>query len=156
MFPKKLIAGERGTDQSGERVADVGGGDAVAGEKLLFKREDAEQAVKRAAHLANAALAPGPGLGGHQVDHGNALLVKLTGEAQVEIRRIGQDREVGLLLARFGQQFAVFAVDAGNVGDHFHQAYDRQTGGVHHGAHTGGAQARAGAAEELRLRQNAP
>jgi hypothetical protein len=85
VFPKKLLPGERGAYQAGKRVPYIGSPHPVTGEKLLFKGEDAQQALDGAAHFANAALPPGPSLGGNQVDHRNPLVMKLTSHTQVKI-----------------------------------------------------------------------
>jgi len=43
-----------------------------------------------------AAFAPGPDLGGDQVHDGNLAFVQMREEAEVEVRAVGEDREVGL------------------------------------------------------------
>ena len=73
----------------------------MTGEKLLFEREDAEQAAKCAPHFADTSLAPGPRLGRDQVDHGNPSPVQLARDPEVKIGGIGEEREVRPL--RFGR-----------------------------------------------------
>jgi hypothetical protein len=86
VFPKKRIAGELGFDQGGEGVADIGGGDAFAVEKLLFEGKDAEETTEDAPEGFDAAFAPGPDLGGDQVKDGDAVFVEAVGDAEVEVR----------------------------------------------------------------------
>jgi hypothetical protein len=137
-------------------VADVGGGNAVAGEKLLLEGEDAEKALYGAAHFADAALAPSPGLGGDEVDDGDTLAVESAGNAEVKIRGVGEDGEVGFAGGGGGEQFAVLAVDAGDVGDNLDEADDGEAGGINDGVDAGGAEAGAGTAEECGIGENAP
>ncbi len=78
-------------------------------------------------------------MGGHKVDHRNALLVKLAGDAEMEIRGVGEDGEIGLASGGGGQQFAVLTVDSGDVGDDFDEAHDGQAGSIDYGLDAGGA-----------------
>ena len=133
-------------------MADIGGRKAVAAEKLLFEGKDTEHVAERPAHTRQAALAPGPHLRRHQVHHGDALAVQLARQAQVEIGGIRQDGEFRSASARGGQQFAEFAVNPRNVGNHLDQPDHRQAGGIYHGFDTRAAHARTGAAEKLRVR----
>src|SRR5580692_11300110 len=52
----------------GQRMSQVGGRDAARFEEFQLEREDAQQPVDSFAHDADASRAPGPGLGGDQVD----------------------------------------------------------------------------------------
>lgn len=151
MFPKKLSPRQAGFHDPGQRMAEVGRGQAVAAEKLLFERKYAEHVAQRLAHTLQTALAPGPHLRRHQVHHRNALAVQLSRQAEVEIGGIRQDGQFRPEAPRGGQQLAVFAVDAGNVRNHLHQADHGQAGGIDHGFDAGAAHARTGAAEQVRL-----
>ena len=113
MFPKKLLSRQGGPHQAGQGMADVSGRNAGALEELPFKGEDTEQAAESAAHGADAALAPGPGLRRYQVDDGDAGGVEAAGGAEVKIGRIGEDGEIGALGLGGAHKLAEFAVNSG-------------------------------------------
>ena len=88
-------------------MSDIGGVDAVPGEKFRLEREDAKQLVDRAAYQRQPAFAPRPYLRRHQIENRNAQLLEPARNTQMEIGTIGQDRDLGLLGARGLQQFPV-------------------------------------------------
>ena len=92
-----------------QRVADVGGRDAVLLEELLLEGEDTEKAMDSRAHGLDPALPPGPGLRSDQVDDRDALRRQFFGQPQVEIRGIGQDGDVRPLGGDRSDQLAEFA-----------------------------------------------
>ncbi len=96
-------------------MADVRGGDAVFAKEALLKRKDAEQMLERLAHGADAASAPGPGLGGDQVHHRDAGIVEFAGEAQVKIGTVGKNGEIRVALPGRADKLAELAVDPRNM-----------------------------------------
>ena len=96
----------------------------VVEKELFLKREDAEKLIDHAAHLPQPALPPSPNLGGHQVDDGNSGRFQASRQTQMKVRGVGQDRQIRRITASRGQQLAVFAINAGNMRHHFHQAHD--------------------------------
>src|SRR5579885_3094336 len=103
-------------------MADVTGLDALAPEKLLLEGEDAEQHPDRLPQCPDAPFSPRPGLRRYQVNHWDSRLCELARHPKMEIRGVRQDGQVGLLRPGLGYQFAVFAVDSRDVGNHFQQA----------------------------------
>ena len=67
--------------------------------------------------------------------------MEFSGYAQVKIRGIRKNCKVGPDGGRSRQQFAVLAVNSGDMGNYFDEADHRQAGRVDHGANTGGTQA---------------
>jgi hypothetical protein len=120
-------------------------------EELLLEGEDAEEAVEGAAHAGQAAFAPRPHLRCDQVHNGDAELFQPARQAEVEVWGIGEDGEIGAAAAHFGEELAIFAVDAGDMGDDFEEADDGEAGGIDDGLDAGLAHAGAGAAEQARV-----
>lgn len=130
----------------------MGGADAAVAEVAFFKRKDAEEVIEGAEQF-DPAFAPGPDLGRDQVHDRDALGAELAGEAEVEVRTVGEDGEVGLFGAGGGDEFAEFAIDARDVMDDFDQADDIEVGGIDDGADAGVAHAGSGTTEEIGLGQ---
>src|SRR5436189_191214 len=61
---------------------------------------------------------PSPYLRGHQVDDRNSGRFKPGRQAQVKVRRIGQDRQIRRVLARRVEQLAIFAINARDMRRH--------------------------------------
>jgi hypothetical protein len=79
------------------------------------------------------------------------LGVQLTGEAQVEIGRVGQDGKVRAPLFGRAYQLAELAVDAWNVGRNFHNSNHCERASIHHRFDPSGLHPRTGAAKEFGL-----
>src|SRR5579863_5177504 len=75
----ELAPGHRRADDSGQRMPYIGRGYATLGEKGLFKREDREKALDVPAHRLDSPFAPGPDLGGDQIDDRDILLFQSLG-----------------------------------------------------------------------------
>ena len=73
----------------------------------------------------------------------------------MKIRGIGENGQIRRGVGGGGQELAILAVDAGNMANHLYEADHCQAGGVYDGTDAGGAQSRAGAAEELGAREQA-
>jgi hypothetical protein len=138
-------------DVAGQGMADKPRGHAAVAKPFFFKRKDAKQFSQIAPHLPDAALTPGPGLWGHQVNHGDTLLAQAAGHAEVEVGGIGKDGQIGLLAPGRRQQFFELTVDARQVCDDFHQADHAEFFGVDHGTDPGGQHPRLRAAEEIEI-----
>ena len=57
----------------------------------------------------------------------------MAGEAEVEIGIVGEDGSGGRMGAGVAEEFAVLAIDAGEVSDDFSEADNGETGGVDDG-----------------------
>jgi hypothetical protein len=155
VFPKKLITGKGGANESGERMTDVGGGNSVRRKVLFLKGKDAQEAGEGSAHHRQAAFAPGPGLGSDEIYHRDTLPVEVAGDTEMEIGGVCEDGQSGFFRTGGGEQFAVLAVDAGDMSDDLEDADDGEGGGVNDGTDAGGAEAGAGATEELGIGEGA-
>src|SRR5216684_3677020 len=102
--------------------------------KRFLEGEDTEKAVDRAAHGAHAALPPGPGLRGDQIDHRHTLPAEFLGQPQMEIGGIGEHGDVRALLRNRADQLAEFAVNTRDVRDYFDQSDYRQRARIDDGA----------------------
>lgn len=100
-------------------MSDVDGRNAAGAEKLLFKGEDAEEAVDDAAHGFRAALTPSPDLWGDEVDDGYAEGAELGGDAEVKVGGVGEDGKVGTAGCRDLNEPAELFVYAWDVVDYF-------------------------------------
>src|ERR1700722_20534808 len=72
--PSQLGTAGRRLHQPSERMKNISSFYTVACEEFRLEGEDAKQLVDSAAHQGQSALAPGPDLGRHQVEHGNSEL----------------------------------------------------------------------------------
>ena len=96
-----------------------------------------------------AAFAPRPNLRGDQVNDGHLAFFEMREEVEVKAGAIGEDGEVGLFLVNGAFQFAEFAVNARDVGDHLDEADDGERGGIDDGTNAGLTHAGSGTAEEV-------
>jgi hypothetical protein len=87
-----------------ERVADEGGGHAGVAVKFLFERENAQRLGETAAHKIHAPWPPGPELRADVVNIFHAEGEQLARQAQMEARKIGENRELGFAALRFADQ----------------------------------------------------
>ena len=74
---------------------------------------------------ADAVFLPCPELGADEEDDGNAEIVELLGELEVNIGEVDEDGNIGPALADSALEAAEFAVDAGQVADHFSDSHNR-------------------------------
>ena len=148
VFPEKLLARQGRAAAVGQRMPDIGDGNAVIAEKCLFERKDTEQPVDDAAHGFDAAFAPGPDLRGDQPDHRDAEPFEFPGGAEMEIRGIRENRHSGFSLGRGMDQLPEAPPDAGQMRNHFDDPDDGQVLGPHDGFDAGFAKVGSGATEK--------
>ncbi len=149
---EKLVAVPAWGDVAGQGMTDEAGGNAAIAKPFFLEGEDAKQLPQIAPHLPDATGAPGPGLGRHEVHDGDAQLAEAAGEPEVKIRRIGEYGQIGFFAPGHGEQPVEFAVDAGQMREHFDQADDTEFFRVDDRAHASGEHAGLGAAKELEVR----
>src|SRR5690242_4951313 len=92
--------------------------DACIAKKLLFKRENAQQAIDIAPQDRQPSLAPRPYLRRNKVDHFYALALQLPGEPQVEIGEVDEYRERRPAGLKRSDQTSESAPDTGQARDH--------------------------------------
>ena len=155
MFPEKLGFRQGGLNAPGQWVSYIHGCDTAGAEELLLEGEDAEQAVDDAAHGFGASLAPGPDLRRDEVDDRHVQFAEAGGDAEVEVRRVGQDGELGAALGGGCDQAAEFFINPWDMVDYFNQSYNRDAFSSNDGFDPGGAEPGACAAEELGVRMAA-
>jgi len=114
-------------------MADVAGGDSVTAKEGLLEGEDTEKTGDVLAQRSDPSLPPGPRLRCDQIDHGNTSAMELPRQRQMEIGRIGQNRQIRAFSGDGAHQLAVFAIDPGDVGHHLHQTHYGQRTGVDNG-----------------------
>jgi len=129
-------------------VADVTHGHSMALEKLLFKGEDAEEAVDDAAHRFDAAPAPGPDLGRYKINHRNAFAVQSSGHAEMEIGGIGEYGKRRFAGGGYGDQFPVTKPDPRQMPEDFDEPDYCKVLSSDYRLDSFGAQMRSGASEE--------
>src|ERR1041385_8919943 len=82
---------------AGQRVATIlDVGYPARGVPVPFKGQDRKQQINVALDAAGAIRTPGPKLRAYVIDDPNAAAMKPSGQTQIEIRPINQDRCVGL------------------------------------------------------------
>lgn len=96
----EVLARDGGQGESGEGMADKGGGDAAGGVEGLFKRKDDKDATDALLDPAKASSLPGPELGADEPEDGNARAMEAAGEAEVDVGEVDQDGEVRRLIAK--------------------------------------------------------
>src|SRR4029077_14111996 len=119
-------------------MSDISGRHAASLKKLLLKGEDTEKTLDRLAHAVDPAFAPRPSLGSNQINHRHAAQLQLLCEPQVEIGRVGQDRELRLFLWNRIDQLAELAPDARDVDQHLHQSQYGDGAHIDDGAYSSG------------------
>jgi hypothetical protein len=149
MAMKEVRALKAGPHQLSQGVADVDSIYAPLPEELFLKRKDAVQLAYVSSDLGDAALAPGPGLGGDEIKDGYVKVVEASGHPKVEIGAVGKYCKVRFLGAGGRNQSAVFAVDAGDVPENFDNADDRKAFGADDRFDEGAAHVWTGATEEV-------
>ena len=98
-----------------QRVAHVGGGNAVACQQLGLEREDAQHMVGCAADLLDALGAPGPDGRADEMHGLDARSAQIHFQAQVEVGRIDADEHVGLALQQARTQALADQDDVGQA-----------------------------------------
>ena len=129
-------------------MSDITGRHAVLAEESLFERENAEQRVDDPPHCLHPSAPPRPYLRRDQIDHRNTLAFEPGGDPEVEIRRIGQNREGRFAGDTFRDQLPVAHPDAGKVAQYFDQADDGEVFGPDDGFHPSGTEIGTRAAEK--------
>lgn len=87
----------------------------------------------------------------HEVDNRNSHFAQLPCDAQMKVGGIGEDGKIGLFLTRGLKQPPVFAIDTGQVFDHFDQANNTQLFGINHGSNPRCKHPGLGATEEIEI-----
>jgi hypothetical protein len=85
----------------------------------------------------DASLPPRPKLWAHEIEDWNAAAVKLSGKAEVEIRKVDQDCGRGAPVVNRAKQLPKFAVDLWKVTDNFCEAHDCNVASVNDGVEAG-------------------
>ena len=152
VFPEKLRARERRPHARCRRMSDICRGHVVFSEKRFFKGKYAQQAVDDPAHGFDTSLAPGPDLRRDKIDHRHAQPLELRRHAEMEIRGIGEDREVRHALCRFPDQPPISEPDPRQVAHHLHYSDYGQILRSDDSLHPRLAQVRSGAAEKSAVR----
>ena len=80
-------------------------------------------------------FAPSPDLRRNQIRHRNLPLPQMRQSPEMEIRTVGQNRQIRLLVVDSLLQPLQFAVDPGDMPDHLDQSDHRQRRGIDHRAH---------------------
>lgn len=70
----------------------------------------------------------------------------------MEIRTVSQYRQIGVLVFGHAEQLSVFAINAGQVGDHFDQSDHGETGGIDDLTNSSIAHSGPAAAEKVEIR----
>ena len=94
MFLKKIVPRERGLDQPGPGVTDIGSGDTFAAEELFFKGKDAQEKPDGTADGFDSSFAPRPTLRSDKIHDRNTLSSEPSGGAEVKIGGIGKNGEI--------------------------------------------------------------
>ena len=123
--------------------------DAVVSEKPLLERKQAQKPADRLANPCRTARTPCPNLRCNQIDNWNTKRFQLSGYPQVEIRTIGQEREVRPFGFRVSNQLTELAVDAGQMRNNFKKSHYRETVRIYHDMNACRLHTWAGAAEEF-------
>ncbi|MPM52047.1 hypothetical protein SDC9_98800 [bioreactor metagenome] len=88
-----------------QRMAHVGGGDAMFGQQFRLEREDAQHVIGAGANLVDTVGTPCPDRRAHKMHRLDARLAQLVFKAQIEIGGIDTDKHAGRvgnqLLAQF-------------------------------------------------------
>lgn len=120
-------------------------------EKRFLKWKDAKQLIDDAAHDFYATFTPSPDLGCYQVNDGDAQAFELSGNAEVEIGRIGEDGELGFAMRCLRNEAPKAQPDTGQVGDHFDDPDDRKIFRADDGLDTGFAKVRPRTSEKAAI-----
>ena len=118
--------------------------------KGLFKREDDQHLADKLLHQFDAVLLPGPQLRADKKDDGNTEAMKFPGEPEVNLREVNEDGDLRTARADGFLEFAEFAVDTGQMADHFRKAHDSHILRAHDAIHTGRGHAVPAHPEQLR------
>ena len=79
-------------------MSDIGGGNAVLLQQGRLERKQAQHVVCTAADGVNAVRPPGPDRRAYEMHRANALLTQVFFEAEIEIRSIHTDEQVGFFM----------------------------------------------------------
>ena len=103
----------------GQRMSDIGGGNAVLLQQGRFKWKQAQHMVCTAADGMHAMRAPGPDRRTHEMHRANALLTQVFFEAEIEIRSIHANKNVWPFLQKAFAQLGANAPQAVDALEHF-------------------------------------
>jgi len=133
-----VFARDRREGQFGQGMANKCGVDAPGLIELFFKREDDHHPAYALLHPAEAAPLPGPKLWADEVDYGDAEFFQFAGQAEVDIRKVDEDRDIGAMFFDGGDEAAVLTIDVGHVPDHLGDAHVGDVFGTDDAAEAGG------------------
>jgi hypothetical protein len=136
-------------------MSDIGYAEFVLSEERFLEGENAQQLVDHAAHDFHAAFTPGPDLRGNQVHDRDAEGLESSRDAEVEIGRIGENREIGFAPRGLGNQAPVAEPYTGKVGDDFDDSDYGKIFGADDGFGTGFAKVRSRTSEKDAVRPSA-
>ncbi len=152
IFFEELGARQRRPYDPSQRMSDERRGDSALLKKLFLERKDTQKPRQRLPHDFHTALPPGPRLRSDQVHHRHSQRVEFLGQAQMEIRRVGQDGQIRPPLFRRAHQLAKLAINTRDVAQHFDDPDHRQRPRIHHRFDASRLHPRPGASEEFGAR----
>jgi uncharacterized protein YdeI (YjbR/CyaY-like superfamily) len=91
--------------------------------ELFFEGEDDHHAADTLLDPTEAATLPGPKLWADEVDDGDVEFLKFAGEAEVDVGKVDEDGDIGMLLFDGRDEAAVLPVDVGHVPDDLGDAH---------------------------------
>src|SRR5262249_26312136 len=103
----------------------------------FFERKDDAEAIDAPCDLAYSSAAPGPYLRTDVVEDGDAELLGLLGEEQVELGIVDEDDQVGTLFLQKALEATVGREQATEGSKGLDQAHRRDAGGIDEDAHAG-------------------
>src|SRR5262245_27648254 len=112
-------------------MSDIRNVDSMAAIKLLLKRENYNHLADVFSNLIDAARTPGPNLGADEIEDRNGDSVQLARQAQIEIRKVDQDRGPGPALLCFSDYVFKLAANGRKMSNHFSQANHSHFAGVY-------------------------
>ena len=105
-------------------MADELGVDAALAVEGLLEGKDDQHLRDTLLDPAEAASLPGPELRRDQPDDGDARALEVAGEAEVDVRKVDEDGDGGLVAANGADQLAIAGVDARDVAEDFGDAHN--------------------------------
>ena len=125
---------------------------AVGGVKVRLKGEHHGQLIDPFGNGVDPPSAPRPHLGADVVEHRHAGLFGNFGDAQIELRKINQDQQVGRLGTEQGAELTIGANQIADFIAGLEQAHAGNRGAIDQGPHPGSPQRLSTNAEDFELR----
>src|SRR6185312_6587083 len=130
-------------------MADESGIHSAVAVKLLFEWKDNQCLIDILPQQFHSALAPGPELRAHVVDHGNASLAHLARDTPIECWGVDYHHQVGPARVGLGNESVKQTPDFRQVAQNFGYAYHRQVLGLDDGVASRSPHAVSADAKEL-------